>query len=365
MQRPWEVLGKYDADHVIDAFRELADMMSEGLARTVLTASNTRIPPTNVDPLVMLLVVYLRSFAWRRDDSASIADFRDEMFEFLDSVSDEDRVTLIVRKIPIQIDTSFLSDYYTPRLRDGRLDMKYVYILISELVRYPTDSYRRGLITESCGMLVVSLVYNDIVTYEEMVNFLDNLFRSVSLNDGPITSPVYLFGNTDEYGAHSIEDVSLFDPEILKLPIQYDDAGGYAVFVPKGYRSVTLFSYIMKMLLELVIRRRDSAIDDIERALNVWNDYVLRTASITIECMAIVSVERTRDLVARFSQYLTCEELFKITAVTEYVTAPGLLAEAVVIGSCNKRLADYDTTDMGGPAMIRLSYLKRTRRDNV
>jgi len=80
-------------------------------------------------------------------------------------------------------------------------------------------------------------------------------------------------------------------------------------------------------------------------------------------CTAMVSINRTRDLATYLHTRMSCEELFRRVEIKEMGSGPELLAERLMISTCDKLLKDYNF--MFRPAPKRYQYLLQTLREEV
>lgn len=292
---------------------------------------------------------------------------RDELFEYFDSLPESERIRVLhgdeVYKewAPSDGLDSFrcpgldhLPDYLLPRLIDGRITKESLYNIIRGLFIKPQGPQISIL---RCGMslLIVKLVLEGVLVYEELISMLDDIRASVNLN---------MVGNK----VRLMFERYLPEEAVLELPEKVNDiTGERCVEVPLCYRNVVVCVDVSKLILDAVFNSNEY--EAVEKIIIICGGVSIHEVIFhTIcPCIILVSDERARKMMEWFTQFDTLESYFPSCCPFWYISNDILRLESMIISTYDKPLSQYDRTDYGTNSvpLNRLNYLIATRKDDV
>jgi len=283
---------------------------------------------------------------------------KNELFEFLDTLSEDRRSEQMLRDISNGI--YWFNDYFNSRVYDGRISKV-------TLVAFIHSLFLSGHILvriEGCVPFIVKLVIDRVFGYDELISMLDEMRASVDY-----LAPEYIDPSTGYYYYGPIRTGFIFtdgyvpDEELLDLERKsirsWDGSIKEVVTVREDYINMTFCVDVCKIVLETLFRDGDEikAAEKIIFILGRWQ-YAITVLG---PCLALVSERRTRRLIKWLLESNECESLFVYAVPARYVTGEQLVVERIVISSCDKLLEEYDTDFDDDRIIARYNYLLENR----
>lgn len=280
---------------------------------------------------------------------------RNEIFDYLDSLSDRGKIHVLMesRSLENTGGSDFLSDYFTPRLVDGRIKKESLRCIVISLLVGGLCPSRRGRIS-----FIVGLTTNNILTRAELGDILAEVRSSVSL---------------DMCGNRSTLILERYVPEdaALELPRKHKSDGEIYVEVPRVYLYAMINADVCKLVLEVVLDTPDDAYEIMTKiALMIapGTRGIGGALPIVYLCLLLVSKKRAEDLARDVIRRHGVPELcFNHGYVHWYLSDDIVALENIIISHSGKPLLEYDEGLFAPDSnqLKRLDHLIATREDNV
>lgn len=297
--------------------------------------------------------------------SREYAKVLDELFEYLDSLSEDERYKYIInqemrsmRNTRIDSRLRYIPTYFIPRLLDDKISKESFKVFITRLFRGEYQEFARStfsstiILHKGWASLFLKLVIDGVYTRDEMLTFLDEMDNLFNPSPSDISDQKSLV-------------VSNYRPPSLPDGFPSDSSYGQVlVYVSKEYWNTVLFTGVTREIigvltntvshqelillydrLVLILGRRDSA------------------TVVLLPCVALISEIALTDLMTWLVTRIDRYELFAVLYCSGNTNDEHSLVEKTLVTLDDSVLSIY--SDTNSAYISRARHLIRMRTDDV